>query len=96
MKSFDEVDDLLIAEYALLMKAENMKKLDRERDLHKLAYLNLSVQSMDRGGKKSAYPTFERFFDYEKLYTEMFEPEKVIKKDNKLSTMIALANKKGG
>ena len=96
MKSFDEVDDLLIAEYALLMKAENMKKLDKERDLHKLAYLTLAVQSTDRSGKKSSYPTFEKFFDYERLYSEMFEQEKEIKKENKLSTMIALANRKGG
>jgi len=96
MKSFDEVDNLLIAEYTLLMRAESMNKLDRERNIHKIAYLNLAVQSTDKGGKKTSYPTFEKFFDYERIYNDMFEPEKEVKKENKFNALIALSNKKGG
>lgn len=98
MKSFDEVDYVLLEEYALLMKSYSLRKLDKERDMHKQAYLNLAVESTDKSGKKTAYPTFEKFFDYDKIYRELFDKEDKpeVKKENKINNMIASSNLKGG
>ena len=53
MKSFDEVDNMLIEEYELLMKSYSLKRLDKERDMHWQAYLNMAVQQTEERGKKT-------------------------------------------
>ena len=99
MKSFDEVDNMLIEEYELLMKSYSLKRLDQERDMHWQAYLNMAVQQTEERGKKtySKFPTFKKFFDYEKSKRELLGI-KEIKQDKykDIKNLILIANKRGG
>lgn len=99
MKSFDEVDYTLLSEYHLRMKAYSLQRLDRERDMHMQAYLNMVVQATKERGKKSVpiYPTFRHFFDYEKQ--EQLILGTSTKKNDKykdIKKLVLMANKKGG
>lgn len=99
MKTFEEVDDMLLSEYHLLMKAYSLKRLDKERELHMQAFLNMAVQSTKEKGKKSVpvYPKFKDFFDYESMEKEMLGVKEVKQDKNaKLKELILKANKKGG
>lgn len=66
--SFDEVDDLLVEEYLMLMEAYKYKKLDKEYETHLQAYLNHAVKATKKVGKsqQTLFPTFKDFFDYDK------------------------------
>lgn len=52
-------------EYNILSEAYALKYVDRERDLHELAYLTFSVTATKKSGKP-VYKTFKKFFDYDK------------------------------
>lgn len=68
-KSFAEVDRLTIPEYNLLMKAVQLKQVDRDYRNHLQAYLNFAVKAEKKTGKnktKPVYSKFKRFYDYEK------------------------------
>lgn len=100
-KSLEEVDDMLIPEYSLLMESHALRRLEEERDMHWQAYLYMAVQETEERGKKSykKYPKFEKFFDYEKLKKEMFGEKKMSKKEDRhkeIKDLILIANRKGG
>lgn len=67
MKSFDDVDDLLIGEYLMLMKAHRFKQFNKQYNIHLQSYLNHAVKATKTIGKRerSIYPTFKDFFDYD-------------------------------
>lgn len=68
-KSFDEVDRLTFAEYALLMKAVRLKQIDTDYRVHQQAFLNYAVKAQKKAGKnktKPVYRKFKQFYDYEK------------------------------
>lgn len=52
-------------EYNILSEAYALKYVDRERDLHELAYLTFSATATKKSGKP-VYKTFKKFFDYDK------------------------------
>lgn len=66
-KSFDDVDDLLISEYMMLMRAHRYNQLDEKYKIHLQSYLSHAVKATKTVGKRerSIYPTFEDFFNYE-------------------------------
>ncbi len=51
------------------IKAYQYDELDKQRDLHYLAFLNQAVQSTTGNGKsqKMKYTSFDKFFDYDQL-----------------------------
>ena len=69
VKSFDDIDRMTIPEYEMRIKAYQYEELDKQRDLHYLAFLNQAVQSTTGKGKsqKMKYTSFDKFFDYDKL-----------------------------
>lgn len=86
-------------EYHLRMKANALKELDKEYDLHKVAFYNQAVQATKQKGKKSeaVYKKLTDFFNYEKIKEEMFGIKKVkVDKNARLKELILKANKKGG
>lgn len=85
LKSFDEVDDLLLDEYLLLMKSYGLQRVDKEYDYHLQAWLSHQVQATEQRGKKSVpvYNNFKDFFDYEERVNEILKPEpKEVKRTN--------------
>lgn len=68
-KSFEEVDRLTFAEYALLMKAVRLKQIDTDYKVHQQAFLNYAVKAQKKAGKnktRPVYSKFEKFYDYKK------------------------------
>ena len=64
MKSLDEVDRMTIREYRLLMKANNLKNVDRDYRVHQLAWLTNAARATKSAGKGKKRPVYAKFFDY--------------------------------
>lgn len=62
--TIDEIDRLTIPDYVLLMKATELKEVDRSRDRHILAWLTVSAGATKKDGKP-VYKKFKDFFDYD-------------------------------
>ena len=94
MRSFEEVDDLLLDEYLLLMKAYNLKRVDKEFDYHLQAWLSQQIQATEQRGKRSVpvYKTFKDFFDYEERVNKILEPEPKKVKRTKIELLLLKAN----
>ena len=94
MRSFEEVDDLLLDEYLLLMKAYNLKRVDKEFDYHLQAWLSQQVQATEQRGKRSVpvYKIFKDFFDYEERVNKILEPEPKKVKRTKIELLLLKAN----
>ena len=60
------------------MKAHELRKIDKEYDMHLQAWLNVQAQSTKEQGKKQVpvYKTFKEFFDYEARIREVLKPKK--------------------
>lgn len=62
--TIEQIDRLTIPEYELLMKATQLKEVDRSRDRHLLAWLTVSAGATKKDGRP-VYKKFSDFFDYE-------------------------------
>ena len=56
---------MTMREYNILAEAYALKFVDRERDMHELAYLTFAATATKKSGKP-VYKTFKKFYDYEK------------------------------
>ena len=56
---------MTMREYNILSEAYALKYVDKERDLHELAYLTFAATATKKSGKP-VYKTFKKFFDYDK------------------------------
>lgn len=64
-----EVDRLTIPEYNLLMKALQLREVDKDYRNHLQAFLNFAVKAERKAGKnkmKPVYSNFAKFFNYKK------------------------------
>lgn len=63
-----EVEDMTLREYLFRMKAHSLSRVDKERDMHLQAWLNVQASSTESKGNKTVpkFKTFKEFFDYEK------------------------------
>lgn len=101
VKSFDDIDRMTMPEYLMRIKAYRYEELDKQRDLHYLAFLNQAVQSTTGTGKSQElkYNTFDKFFDYDKLARsiegEPQEPQEMDDRKKELLRLIRIANTKG-
>lgn len=78
-KSFSEVDRLTIPEYNLLMKAVQVKEVDKDYRNHLQAFLNLAVKAERKAGKnktKPVFSAFEKFFNYDREIGKIIHPDK--------------------
>ena len=66
--SFDQVDQLTIAQYEIMMDALDLRMLDQDLHEHRQAFLYLAVQAQKKAGKgktRPVYRRFKQFFDYD-------------------------------
>lgn len=84
-------------EYSLKIKAENLKRIDKQRDLHWSAFLNRAVQATDKKGQY-IYKEFKDFFAEQRLFDKIDDKKQEVEKvKRKRMAQIALEiNKKGG
>lgn len=75
----DEVDRLTIHEYELLMKGAMLKRIDREYDIHLLAWKSFQAQGVKEHGKP-VYKEFSKFYDYESRINTVLGTEKTEEK----------------
>src|SRR5699024_9113747 len=94
LKSFEEVDDLLLDEYLLLMKAFNLKRVDTEYDYHLQAWLSQQVQSTEQQCKNSVpvYKKFKDFYHYEERVNDILKPEPKQVKRTRIELLLLKAN----
>lgn len=84
--SFDQVDQLTIAQYEVMVEALELRMLDESLHEHRQAFLNFAVQAEKKAGKrktKPVYRRFQQFFDYDK------ELKKIKERKNKTSSCFA-------
>lgn len=88
-KNFDEIDNLTIPEYKLLMKAVELRAIDDAYLVHLQAFKNFEVKATKKAGKKRkpVFDKFEKFFDYRKLVRKVLGNDVESNEDIKLSRM---------
>lgn len=67
--SFEQVDQLTLAEYEIMMEALELRMLDESLHEHRQAFLNFAVCAEKKAGKgktKPVYRRFKQFFDLDK------------------------------
>ena len=67
--SFEQVDQLTLDEYEIMMEALELRMLDESLHEHRQAFLNFAVRAEKKAGKgktKPVYRRFRQFFDFEK------------------------------
>lgn len=95
MNDFSEIYRMTLYEYNMRMKAFRLKQVDRDYDIHLLAWESWNVQAMKRQGKDKRVPvfkTFKQFFDYEARLKEA-SGEKDGEKNDKMRGLAGIMRK---
>lgn len=94
MKHLEDVQRLTLYEYKLLMKACQLKTLDNENKLHKLAWMIEQAKATKQKGKKTVpyFKTYKDFFDYDRYEKDILGEPKEDKKDNAITNLLVKAN----
>ena len=76
------------------MKAESLKRVDSEYEIHLQAWVSHQVKAEKKQGKKTVpvYEKFSQFFDYEKRINNVLKPKKEKKKLSNLERLMLQAN----
>ena len=76
------------------MKAESLKRVDSEYEIHLQAWVSHQVKAKKKQGKKTVpiYEKFSQFFDYEKRINDVLKPKKEEKKLTNLERLMLQAN----
>ena len=76
------------------MKAESLKRVDSEYEIHLQAWVSHQVKAEKKQGKKTVpvYEKFSQFFDYEKRINDVLKPTKEEKKLTNLERLMLQAN----
>ena len=76
------------------MKAESLKRVDSEYEIHLQAWVSHQVKAEKKQGKKTVpvYEKFSQFFDYEKRIDDILKPKKEEKKLTNLEKLMLQAN----
>lgn len=62
--SFEQVDQLTIAQYEIMMDALDLRMLDQNLHEHRQAFLNFAVQAEKKVGKNKRRPVYRKFIDF--------------------------------
>lgn len=65
-----EAKKCTLADFDVLLEAKHLKDADELYKVHRSAWANMMVNQTKRNGRPR-FPTFEKFFDYEKLITQI-------------------------
>lgn len=65
-----------VADFDIMIEAKHLRDADDLYMVHRLAWANNLVQATKRNGRPR-FPTFDRFFDYEKLVRSIRKGEMV-------------------
>ena len=68
INDFEKINQLSLKEYNALMRAHNLRSVDKSLELHEAAWLNVMAGAMKQQGKHKqvpVYKTFKQFFDYD-------------------------------
>lgn len=86
---------MTIPEYNLRLEAFQLQQLDREYDLHRLAWQINQAQATDKKGKP-IYKRFKDFFDVEKLEQKITgtRPEDEVLGNKEFSSLLLKSNRK--
>lgn len=79
-KSFDDVDRLNLREYRVLMKAVNLKTVDRMFDIHLSAFKNFEVRARKKSGRP-VYRNFDKFYNYRREVDRVMSGNKAEEND---------------
>lgn len=68
--TFDQVDQLTIAQYEIMLEALDLRMLDQSLHEHRQAFLDFAVQAEKKAGKgkgktKPVYRRFSDFFNFD-------------------------------
>lgn len=77
--SFDQVDQLTIAQYEIMMEALRLRMVDESFHRHSQAFLNFAVQAEKKAGKgktRPVYRKFGQFFDFKKELKKAKNPKR--------------------
>lgn len=68
-----DIEILTLEEYRLRMKAYQLRRVDKEYEMHLQAWLNHAVTATKKQGEKyvPVFKEFKDFFDYEKRIKEI-------------------------
>ena len=93
-ETIEDAKRLTPYEYSLLMKAESMKRVDSEYEIHLQAWVNHQVKAEKEQGKKTVpiYKKFDQFFNYEERIDSILKPKKEEKKLTNLERLMLQAN----
>lgn len=80
--TIEQIDRLTLPELELMWHAINLKAIDHEDDLHKLAWLTVSAGATNKSGKP-VYAKYKKFFDKEAEIERLTEQEQKAKKPSK-------------
>ncbi len=78
MQDFAQIDRMTLYEYEMRMKASDLRRVDREYEIHLQAWANWNVQATKKSGKKRVpvFKIFKQFFDYRKAEAEVLKERK--------------------
>lgn len=98
MHDFTEINRMTMYEFCVRMQAARLRQVDREYELHLLAWDCWDVQSMKKQGKKRVpvYQTFRQFFDYEAREKEAYTGKQAEKTGIGVRIMQAMKRQKEG
>ena len=93
--TFDQVDNLTITQYEIMVEALELRMLDESLHGHRQAFLNYAAQAEKPAGKgktRPVYRTFRQFFDYKKELKKLRSKKKK-KADSRFSGIGKLLQK---
>ena len=87
---------ITLRQYFLMMKAIRLRLIDKERDIHAQAWLNVQAKATKQRGKKTVpyFKNFDEFFKPSKDDTP--ESRKQAQEQNALKEMVLRANMANG
>ena len=71
-----------IADYEVMVESYKLAKIDREFDIHLLAWQSVQAGTTNDKGKPN-YKTFDKFYDYEKRIKEIKNDEAKVNDETK-------------
>jgi hypothetical protein len=85
---------ITLRQYTLIMKAVRLRLLDKERDIHAQAWLNVQAKATKQRGKKIVpyFNTFDEFFNPQEEAAYTPERRRKAEKQNHLKELMLKAN----
>ena len=90
-----KLGQVTLRQYFLMMKATRLRLIDKERDIHAQAWLNVQAKATKQRGKKTV-PYFKSFDEFFKQPDDTPEARQAAREQDTLKEMILRANMANG